>query len=245
MPPSRPDSHVMLLQPEARRAAYPGVKPPGVRPPPSARTVWPAPEPRDFRDAPNRPGQFYPQHEPSPTPSPRSWQGAPHGMDPTHSQGPMSAAHPAPRYGSPAHFDPTAPGPRDGGHLANSMRFQEEAERRPSPRSRPWSRGPSMDRAWQQPQMRGSGPGSGPASYGPGPQGGPRPLMNTGPPRYTSPFDSYCLGVSRTIVCLSVLLKEPLAKAADLCRLSAAECRARSHSFVANSALQPAWHLHS
>ncbi len=174
----------VMLQPEPRRAHYPAV-PPGMRPPPPARTGWPPPEARDFRDAPGRQGQFYPQHEPSPTPSPRAWQGTPHGMDHAHPAGPLGVPHPAPRYGSPAHFDPMAPGPRDTAHLSNPMRFQEEAERRPSPRDlgRPLSRGQSLERGWQPPPMRGSGPGPSPASYGPAPQGGPRPIMTSGPAR--------------------------------------------------------------
>ena len=167
------------MQPEPRRASYPAI-PQGIRPAPPARTVWPGPDPRDFRDAPTRPGQFYPQHEPSSTPSPRSWQGPPHSMDPARPQGSML---PGPRYGSPANYDSIAP--RDAGHLANPMRFQEEAERRPSPRNlnRPLSRGPSVDQGWQEPQLRGSGPAGGLGGYTQGPLGGPGPIMSTGLPR--------------------------------------------------------------
>ena len=179
------DHTIHLLQPELRRAPYQAI-PPGMRPPASGRTIWPAQEARDFRDAPSRQGQFYPQHEPSPPPSPRAWQGAPHLMDPTHPAGPVAAPHPGPRYGSPAHFDPMAPGARDSGHLGNPMRFQEEAERRPSPRNlgRPLSRGHSLERGWQPPPLRGSGPGPGAGSYGPAPHSsGPHPVLGTGPPR--------------------------------------------------------------
>ena len=174
----------LMLQPEPRRAHYPAVLP-GMRPPPPARTGWPPPEARDFRDAPGRQGQFYPQHEPSPPPSPRAWQGPAHGMDHAHPAGPLGVPHPAPRYGSPAHFNPMAPGPRETAHVSNPMRFQEEAERRPSPRDlgRPLSRGQSLERGWQPPPVRGSGPGPSPASYGPAPQGGPRPIMTSGPAR--------------------------------------------------------------
>ena len=172
-----------MQQPEPRRAHYP-VVPPGMRPPPPARTAWPPAEARDFRDAPGRQGHFYLQHEPSPTPSPRAWQGTLHGMDHPHPAGPLSVPRPAPRYGSPAHFDPMAPGPRDTAHLSNPMRFQEEAERRPSPRDlgRPLSRGQSLERGWQPPPMRGSGPGPS-SAYGPAPQEVPRPIMTSGPAR--------------------------------------------------------------
>ena len=172
-----------MQQPEPRRAHYPVVTP-GMRPPPPARTAWPPAEARDFRDAPGRQGHFYPQHEPSPTPSPRAWQGTLHGMDHPHPAGPLSVPRPAPRYGSPAHFDPMAPGPRDTAHLSNPMRFQEEAERRPSPRDlgRPLSRGQSLERGWQPPPMRGSGPGPS-SAYGPAPQEVPRPIMTSGPAR--------------------------------------------------------------
>ncbi|KAA6419283.1 MAG: hypothetical protein FRX49_10807, partial [Trebouxia sp. A1-2] len=178
--------------PEPRRAHYP-VVPPGMRPPPPARTGWLPSEARDFRDAPGRQGQFYPQHEPSPTPSPRAWQGPAHGMDHAHPAGPLSVPHPAPRYGSPAHFDPMAPGPRDTAHLSNPVRFQEEAKRRPSPRDlgRPLSRGQSLERGWQPPPMRGSGSGPSPASYSPAPQGGPRPIMTSGPARRDTGYSRY------------------------------------------------------
>ncbi len=198
-----------MLQPEPRRAHYPAV-PPGMRPPPPARTGWPPPEARDFRDAPGRQGQFYPQHEPSPTPSPRAWQGPSHGMDHTHPAGPLSVPHPGPRYGSPAHFDPMAPGPRITGHLSNPMRFQEEAEQRPSPRDlgRPLSRGQSLERGWQPPPIRGSGPGPSPASYGPAPQGSPRPIMTSGPARSftSSPAlqNTKCVYVVTHVCCVPI-----------------------------------------
>lgn len=178
------------LQPEQRRGLYP-IAPPLVRPPPPI--IWPGPEHRDIREIPSRQGQFYSQRDNSPTPSPRSWQAPPHAMDPSLSVG-GPHLHGPPRYGSPAHFDPVAPTPREASHLSNQLRFQEEAERRPSPRAlnRPLSRGPSMERAvWQQPLMRGSGPGLGP--FVPGGQGLPRPGTGAGPPRSLShPFCSTC-----------------------------------------------------
>lgn len=173
------------MQPEQRRGLYP-IAPPLARPPPPV--LWgPGPEHRDMRDIPNRQGQFYSQRDSSPTPSPRSWQAPPHALDPTLSVG-GPHLHGPPRYGSPAHFDPMAPMPREASHLSSQLRFQEEAERRPSPRAlnRPLSRGPSMERAvWQQPLMRGSGPGLGP--FVPGGQGPPRPAMGAGPPRLLPP----------------------------------------------------------
>ena len=181
------DSHACPhgIQPEQRRAPYPTVAP-AARPLPPVRAAWPGSEARAFRDAPNRQAPFYPQREASPTPSPRSWQATPHALNPTLAPDALGAAHlhgPA-RYGSPAHFDPMAPVPREAAHITNQLRFQEEVERRPSPRglNRPLSRGPSMERSgWQQPPMRGSGPGLGP--FVPGGQGAPRPSMTAGAPR--------------------------------------------------------------
>ena len=182
------------MQPEQRRGPYP-IAPPLARPPPPI--VWPGPEHRDIRDIPSRAGQFYSQRDNSPTPSPRSWQAPPHALEPGLSVGAPHLHGPL-RYGSPAHFDPMAPTPREASHVSNHPRFQEEAERRPSPRAlnRPLSRGPSMERAvWQQPLMRGSGPGLGP--FVPGGQGLPRPAMAAGPPRLLShPFCSTCTNQS-------------------------------------------------
>lgn len=178
------DTHA-CMQPEQRRAPYP-TAPPAARPLPPVRAVWPGSEPRGFGDVPKRQAPFYPQREVSPTPSPRSWQATPHALDPTLPPGALGAAHlhgPA-RYGSPAHFDPMAPAPREAAHITHHLRFQEEAERRPSPRglNRPLSRGPSLERsAWQQPPMRGYGPGLGP--FVPGSQGPQRPSMVAGPIR--------------------------------------------------------------
>lgn len=180
------------MQPEQRRGLYPAI-PPLVRPQPPSAAVWLGPDHRDIRDVHNRHGQYYPQRDSSPTPSPRSWQATPHALDPPISGGGPHLHGPS-QYGSPAHFDPMARAPREASHMSNQLRIQEEAEHRHSPRTtdRPLSRGPSMERAvWQQPLMRGSGPGLGP--FVPGGQGPPRPAVGAGPPRFCQTPCSACM----------------------------------------------------